>query len=171
MRLVKFLAVYGAGGNFIVYPPPSNVGDYTAAEVSGADIFAFTDLATLPAGVTVAASRPYTGRWDISKGSFRRRFTTQEKFILQLALQQNNLPVSLIDEDFTANTYIDLKRPEVAQALQLLTAVSIAVPAATVPADVGGVLAAGNYPVITAVRAIVILNTPPTALELWNGVI
>lgn len=169
MRLVKFLAVYGAGGNFIVYPAPSTVNDYTAAEVSGSEVYAFTDLATLPAGVTVAASRPYTGRWEISKGSFRTRFTLQEQILLELGLIQSIMAIRLIDADFKANTYIDLKRLKVALALQQLTTVSVAVPANAVPADVGGVLAAGNYSVLTAPRAAVILNTAPEPIELWNG--
>lgn len=171
MRLVKFLAVYGAGGNFIVYPPPSNVNDYTAAEVSGSEVYAFTSLATLPVGVTVAASRPYNGRWEIGKGSFLRRFTSQELILFQLGLQQNSITVRLTQQALDANLYIDLKRQDVADTLQRLTQTSIVVPTNAVPADAGGVLAAGNYPVLTVARAAVILATPPASSELWNGVL
>lgn len=93
----------------------------------------------------------------ITKLAFRNRFTRTEKATIEMAALDNagaSLPARLAAAGLRADladqrdaTHIDLTRPETRSGVQALEA--------------AGLIAAG--------RAAVILDTPPTQQEVWNG--
>lgn len=99
----------------------------------------------------------YSGSWQITKLAFRNRFTQAEKVATEIAaldvpaapMQQRAMAAALrsSQQDVTVATFIDLKRADTRAGVQTL--------------ETAGLLAAG--------RAAAILDTPPTAVEVWNG--
>lgn len=93
----------------------------------------------------------------ITKLAFRNRFTQAEKVAIEIAaldvpaatMQQRAQAAALRahQADVAVATFIDLNRPDTRAGVQALEA--------------AGLLAAG--------RAAVILDTPPTAEEVWNA--
>jgi hypothetical protein len=100
---------------------------------------------------------PYEGTWRITKLAFRNRFTQSEKVAIEIAalddpaapMQQRAMSAALraSQMDVQAAQFIDLTRADTRAGVQQLEAV--------------GILAAG--------RAAVILDTPPSEQEVWNG--
>lgn len=95
--------------------------------------------------------------WKITKLAFRNRFTRAEKASLEMAaldnpsanIQQRQLAAALrVDmEDQAQATYIDLDRPDTRAGVQQLESL--------------GLLGSG--------RALIILDTPPTEVEIYRG--
>jgi len=95
----------------------------------------------------------------ITKLAFRNRFTATEKATLEIAAVHNaslapNHQSNLLAASLRASmadqrdaTFIDLMRPDTRGGVQVLE----------------------QYGLIAAGRAAVILDTPPTASEAWNG--
>jgi hypothetical protein len=139
-----------ATGNVIEYdaefPQPEHLSNnYSAEEVSEA-------VASPDAG-----EPGYAGSWHITKLAFRSRFTQSEKVTIEIAsldvptapMQQRGLAATLRanQADVATAQYIDLKREDTRAGVQAL--------------ETYGLLATG--------RATVILDTIPTAEELFNG--
>jgi hypothetical protein len=93
----------------------------------------------------------------ITKLAFRQRFTPQERITIELASldnpaasdQQRQLAAALrsSEQDVSVAQYIDLNRADTRDGVTDLEA----------------------YGLIAAGRATVILDTPPTSEEVWNG--
>lgn len=93
----------------------------------------------------------------ITKLAFRNRFTQSEKVAIEIASLDNPAQsmqaraqaaaLRASQQDVAVATFIDLTRPDTRAGVQALEA--------------AGLLAAG--------RAAVILDTPPSAEEVWNG--
>lgn len=94
--------------------------------------------------------------WKITKLAFRNRFTPTEKVDMDLASIDNpSAPIQIrrqaallrtILEDLRIATYIDLSRPDTRAGVQLLE----------------------QYQIIGVGRATIILDTPPTEIELYK---
>lgn len=95
--------------------------------------------------------------WVITKLAFRNRFTQAEKVAIEISaldntaatMEQRSLSATLRANqlDIAAAQFIDLKRPDTRSGVQALEA----------------------YGLIAAGRAAQILDTPPTAVEKYNG--
>ncbi len=100
---------------------------------------------------------PYTGSWRITKLAFRNRFTQSEKVAIEIAsldvatapMAQRQMAAALraYQADVATATFIDLKRADTRAGVQALE----------------------SYGLLPAGRATVILDTIPTAEELFNG--
>lgn len=112
--------------------------------------FATHDHTPVPAEPAPEQPAPDPALWRITRLAFRQRFTAAEKatltFVARQATQQGAAVQSYLD-DVQAAAHIDLLRTDTRAGVQALEA--------------GGLLAAG--------RAAVILDTPPTAEELYRG--
>lgn len=103
------------------------------------------------------AAPPAPTSVKITELAFRRRFTRGERIVLEISalddpaapMEQRAIAASLRadDKDVQAATYIDLMRSDTR----------------------AGVMALEQYGLIAAGRALVILDTPPTEEELFNG--
>ena len=99
----------------------------------------------------------YSGSWKITKLAFLNRFTDAEFIMFDLAAQHDSSASPDVKQaaaglrrymsKVNAATYIDLTREDTRVGVQILESL--------------GMLASG--------RAIEILDTPPTEMELWNG--
>jgi hypothetical protein len=115
------------------------------------------DFVTTEVADPVEVVPEYSGSWHITKLAFRNRFTQAEKVSIEIAgldnpaaaMQQRAMAAALRanQADVAVATFIDLKRADTRAGVQTLEA--------------AGLLAAG--------RAAVILDTTPTAEELFNG--
>lgn len=102
-------------------------------------------------------SPEYTGSWHITKLAFRNRFTQEEKVTIAIAslddpsapMQQRGLAASLrtYQDDIAVAQYVDLKMEMTRN----------------------GVMALEQFGLIGQGRALEILDTIPTAEELFNG--
>jgi hypothetical protein len=96
------------------------------------------------------AAAPTVQSWHITKLAFRQRFTPDEKGNINLAAAANTLQGAKLKaslDDQQAALFIDLKRPDTRAAVQGLEAATL----------------------IGAGRAAIILDTPPTEIELYRG--
>lgn len=94
--------------------------------------------------------------WKITKLAFRNRFTLTEKITMDMAsidnpsasmqVRQQAALLRTILEDLRTATYIDLSRADTRAGVQILE----------------------QYQIIGVGRASIILNTPPTELELYK---
>ena len=99
----------------------------------------------------------YSGSWQITKLAFRSRFTQAEKVAIEIAgvdrpngspsERANAAALRVHQADVAVATFIDLTRDDTRAGVQSL--------------ETAGLIAAG--------RAAVILDTPPTESEVWNG--
>lgn len=82
----------------------------------------------------------------ITRLAFINRFTLQESVAYEMALTSSPV-LRALDKKLSASTYVDLSRPDTIAGIQALASVGILTPS----------------------RASEILNTEPTAIELYKG--
>ena len=145
MKNVKFPVVYSLPNNSGVIVYPDAIEKFSDVQVIGGDIYAkYSGDLSLD-----ESAPPYFGSWHISKLSFRSRFTRNERIAIEMAAAANTAQGAAMRADLADQRdarYIDLKRADTRAGVQALEA--------------GGLLAAG--------RAAIILDTPPTADELFS---
>lgn len=120
------------------------------------ELYPAPDFVTTEVPVEGESAPAYSGSWRITKLAFRNRFTQAEKVAIEIAgldnpaatMQQRAQAAALraSQQDVAVATFIDLKRADTRAGVQALEA--------------AGLLAAG--------RAAAILDTPPTAEELYQ---
>lgn len=127
----------------------TEVSRYAASQPTEFDGFAFADFDHVEFEPD-APPAPPAESFKITRLAFLNRFTDAEAIAIDLASQGATVPAASMRrymQKVNAATYIDLGRADTRAGVQALEA--------------AGLLAAG--------RATVILNTPPTAEEAWNG--